>query len=68
MKYDKCEVNGCDKKGTRKVKNGHRVCEAHLRKLRHAKKVWGCRAFPKEKLVGNIGGYGLYVDVPVKYA
>ena len=67
MKYNKCEFYGCHHKATRKIKNGHYVCENCYRKLKHNHKVFKHNFFIKEVHIGNIGGYGIYNDIWIKY-
>lgn len=71
MKKDICEVGGCRKVGTVKLRNGHKICEDHAKALRRLKRS-GKKptVFFKEVLVGHLGDpknhFDICVDVPVK--
>lgn len=73
MKKNICEVSDCNKTATRRIKNGHRVCEDCLKKLKRNHKVFGHNVFFKEKRIGTMKSvfgrnYGLFIDIAVKYA
>lgn len=75
MKFrHKCEFNGCRKAGSRRLKNGHWVCDEHYRYLLHMRKTKKHNRFLKEIHVASIrdqDGLGkplcIYTDVLVKY-
>lgn len=68
MKYQKCEVSGCNHRAVKKL-GRHWVCDDCLKALRLKAKKHGKKAkyFFIEKVIGNIGGYPLCIDLPVKY-
>lgn len=67
MKYHKCEYIDCNHKATRKLKNGHMVCENCYRKLKHMHKVHNHNSFCKERRIMGINGYSLCDIVWIKY-
>lgn len=67
MKYHKCECLECNHKATRKLKNGHMVCENCYRKLKHNHKVFHHNVFCKEKQIMTLGKYSLCNIIWIKY-
>lgn len=69
MKFKhKCEVSGCNKSGTVKLKNNHYVCDEHYKILKHNRKVKKHNVFFKAFLIGSLGQeYPIYRDIMIKY-
>jgi len=67
MKRRICEISGCRKTGTVKLRNNHWICEDCAKKLREyrraGKKVKG---FYKEIPLGYWGDFKVFTDVLVK--
>lgn len=68
MKYQKCEVSGCDHKAVRKLGN-HWVCDDCYKGARRRVRKFGKKSkyFFIEKVIGSIGGYQMCIDLPVKF-